>query len=369
MTAVEAAAANAPDRRSPWRPWAVALAVWALIGTGTAVQRWWGNVLLGSPSFLGDELRTSLPRYLIWGALTPLVWVLSRRFPVAGRGAWRHVLVHLAGCAAYVAVQTVAFTLAALAYAGIRRMPGAAVFGMTLLGYLPYDVVLYLAVAGVYHAVTYHRAYVARAVKDAQLETRLAQTELDALRAHLQPRFLFGSLDAVSGLMESDVRGARKALADLSELLRLSLNEGGGRPVPLSDELDLLERYFAVRAMSRGGAVRLRLSVPDSVRDTLVPPALLQPLADQLLSGAGPADAAARLEVSAARVPGGLRLSLRVDGPRPPAADDGAGLLDAVEARLVRICGEGATLRRDTAAGSGICVHVHIPEGWAFRTA
>jgi two-component system LytT family sensor kinase len=349
--------ASAPGAR---RPWVVALAVWALIGVGAGVQRYLGGVLLGGPASLGVELGTSLPRYLVWGALTPAVWYLSRRFPLAGRGAGRHALMHLAGCAAYVAVQTAAFTLADLAYAGIVRPPGAAVFGMTLLSYAPYDLVLYLAIVGVYHAVTYHRAYVARAVKDAQLETRLAQSELDVLRAHLQPRFLFESLDSVSELMERDVRGARKALADLSELLRLSLNEGGGRPVSLAEEVELLERYFSVRALAEGGAVRLRLDVPLTAREALVPPALLQPLADDLLAG-GPdtAGAPADLLVRAGIAQSTLRLEIRVHHSTP--ADGPSALMDAVEARLDRIYGGRAALRRRSAPGGGTAVEVEVP--------
>jgi two-component system LytT family sensor kinase len=345
--------------RGARRPWAVALLVWALIGVGTGLQRYLGGVLLEGPASLAGELRTSLPKYLVWGALTPAVWYLSRRFPLAGRGAGWHVPVHLAGCAAYVAVQTAAFTLADLAYAGIVRPPGAAVFGMTLLSYAPYDLVLYLAIVGVYHAVTYHRAYVARAVKDAQLDTRLAQTELDVLRAHLQPRFLFGSLDSVAELMERDVRGARKALADLSELLRLSLNEGGGRAVTLAEEVELLERYFSVRALAEGGAVRLRLDVAPGARAALVPPALLQPLADDLLAGAGALEEPADLRVRAAIAGATLRLEISVDRSAPGGSH--TALLDAVDARLGRIYGGAAVLRRHPVPGGGTAVEVEVP--------
>jgi two-component system, LytTR family, sensor kinase len=350
----------APSRATLRSTWLRVVGVCVLIATGTVVQRCLGTTIIVGTAHVGDEVMSIFPRYLIRGALTPLVWVLAERFPLAGRGAGRHVLVHVAGWLVYVTAQVAAFTVAEAAFSGWTAAPRPAVFGMVLLGSMPYDTGLYLGVLGVYHAVRYHRAYVARAVKDAQLETRLAQAELDALRAHLQPGFLFRSLDAIARLMEADVRRARKALADLSELLRLSLNEGGGQPVPLGEELELLQRYFAVRALGTHGAPRLRLQVEDGERALLVAPALLQPIADALLEGST-RDGRAVMEVRARR--DGERLHLEIAAPSARTSDGDA--IAAASARLERVYGGGASLHWEN-SGARSLVQIDLPATLSF---
>ncbi|HET6763815.1 MAG TPA: histidine kinase [Longimicrobiaceae bacterium] len=340
------------------RPWLIGLGICILIALGSAVQQSLGRWLQGGSLRLGEEMVALLPRFLVWGGLAGLVWLLSRAYPLAGRGALGNATVHVGGMAVFVLLQTLAFTLSDAVYTGARGVPRAPVFILGMLSSAPADILLYIGVLGVYHAVTYHRAFVARGVKDAQLETRLAQTELDALRTHLQPAFLFESLDAVAMLMAANVRAARKGLADLSELLRLSLNEGGGRPVRLAQEVELLERYFAVRALGKADGPRLHLAVSPAEADVLVAPALLQPIADALMQCPTSQGPPPTLELRVRRQEDVLRVELTAFSALPGA--DGAEMIAATSARLQRIYGTSAFLRC-TLGGTGARVEVTLP--------
>ena len=81
----------------------------------------------------------------------------------------------------------------------------------------------YWAIVGLSHALLYYRESRDRALRAAQLETRLVEAQLKTLQQQLHPHFLFNTLHAISALMHSDVEAADRTLMRLSDLLRLTL--------------------------------------------------------------------------------------------------------------------------------------------------
>ena len=78
-----------------------------------------------------------------------------------------------------------------------------------------------------------------RQLRSSQLETQLAQAQLEVLKMQLQPHFLFNTLHSISTLMHRDVESADRMISRLSEFLRLTLNSAGEQEV---DDDDLEER-------------------------------------------------------------------------------------------------------------------------------
>ncbi len=333
--------------------WGAGVAAWIVAGSGAAVEQYLTRRLVGAYASLPEQLSITLPRYLVWAALTPAVLLLCRRFPMAGPRRLRNAGLHLAGAAGYTALHAAALAAWGHAAAGGGLLPGWAPVRLSLLGYLPADLLVYGTLAAGYHAVAFHRAYTAREVKDAQLQARLAQAELDGLRGHLQPRFLFESLDAVSGLMDRDVRRCRKALADLSDLLRVSLQEGEAPPVPLADELAWLERYLALRTLGREQPAWLDARVEPGAEAALVPRMLLQPIVEGALGEDG---VPACVEVRATTAGGTLRLEVRTATPR--GSDAPAPVLTAAGERLRALHGVDVSER---AGPGGTTVEMRLP--------
>ncbi|MCM2258390.1 MAG: histidine kinase [Vicinamibacteria bacterium] len=173
--------------------------------------------------------------------------------------------------------------------------------------------------------------------RELDLRVMSREAELKALRAQLQPHFLFNALNSISALTTVDPAGARDMCLRLADFLRLSLRHGQRETIPLGEELALVERFLAIEQVRFGDRLRVDWQVDATAREVPVPPLLLQPLVENAV-GHGIAGlvegGAVRIE---ARREGG-RLHLAVENPvdvDAPARRRGEGVgLENVRRRL-----------------------------------
>ena len=198
---------------------------------------------------------------------------------------------------------------------------------LSLLGTLQYLVVVavWLAVAAG-HAMDEERVRVtALALTQARLETQLTRARVSALRAQLQPHFLFNTLNSISVLTSSDPGGAQTMIRRLSDLLRAALSEGDRAAVPLSREIELLDAYLAIQRVRFGERLRVRVDIEPQATDCLVPTLVLQPLVENAIQYAVADREEGGLVAISATLAGG-RLVMRV-------VDDGVGWHDSHDQR------------------------------------
>jgi two-component system LytT family sensor kinase len=113
-----------------------------------------------------------------------------------------------------------------------------------------------------------------------QLEVQLAHAQIDALRMHLNPHFLFNTLNSISSLMRSDIASAGTMLEQFSSLLRITLERGDVQLIPLFDEMEFVEMYMAMQDRRFTGRIRQQISVDPELHDALVPAMILQPIVE-----------------------------------------------------------------------------------------
>jgi hypothetical protein len=151
------------------------------------------------------------------------------------------------------------------------------------------------------------------AAMERELDVRMLarDAELKALKAQLDPHFLFNSLNSISALCGSNPATARTLTTLLAEYLRKSLRTGNAETVTLSEELELVSSYLAIERIRFGPRLELVQEVEEGVRAHRVPPLLLQPLVEnaikhgiaQLLEGGV-------VQIAAAREGDGVRIAI-----------------------------------------------------------
>jgi LytS/YehU family sensor histidine kinase len=198
------------------------------------------------------------------------------------------------------------------------------------------------------------------------LEKSLAQAQLHNLRLQLQPHFLFNTLNTISAVMYEDVATADRMLARLSDLLRMSLEQGAQQEVTLERELEFLRLYVETMKARFEDRLTVEVDAPAELHGALVPPLVLQPLVENSIThGADPKSSAIAIRVRAHRENGTLHMEVRDHGPglSKSAADaltGGIGLANTAQ-RLERLYGVAGRLALSNAEGGGLVVSLEVP--------
>lgn len=315
-----------------------------------------------------EAVEVNLIHYWIWGLLAPLVLLAARRFTFS-RSSWAAVLpVHVGLGVLLTTVQIVAAQLVLTAF-GISPY-GAAPAPLDVVGMAGKALRInfhssfptYWLVLAVVHAIDYYAKYRDREVRASQLEARLAEARLAALKRQMNPHFLFNALNSISALMYVDREAADAMLARLSELLRLALDADGEQEVPLARELAMLSRYLEIEKIRFEDRLRVEIDVAPALLEARVPALSLQPLAENAIRhGISRLPEGGTLRVRGARENGHLRLVIEDDGPGPaPGAGEGIGLAN-LRARLAELYGPEQRLELAGRPGGGTTVEVRIP--------
>jgi sensor histidine kinase YesM len=110
--------------------------------------------------------------------------------------------------------------------------------------------------------------------------TLARESELKALKAQINPHFLFNSLNSISALATVDGKRARDMCIKLSEFLRTTLKLGERQSITLADELSLAKAYLEVEQVRFGARLRVEIDASSACDHCVVPSLLLQPLVE-----------------------------------------------------------------------------------------
>ena len=298
-------------------------------------------------------------------AMGVLVWGLTGLLPWSARRA-RFFTGHALALCVYTAVYATAFAIPDLVRGDFLAAAAAIGRSPVLLWNVLMGSWLYLVIAGLSYAIRSERARERDAAAAAEARLVAKHAQLTALRAQLNPHFLFNALHTVSALISHAPAEADRAIERLGELLRYALAED--EFVPLSSEWDFVLDYLAFESLRLGDRLNVVHRLDSRAAERLVPPLLLQPIVEN----------AVRHGVAARPGGGTIRIEARVDGAGTVVCitDDGAGErpaeegrtggigLTSVRRRLATVYGSGANLRIDPRGpDGGYRVCLTIPEG------
>ena len=306
-------------------------------------------------------LLDAMPSWLLLALLVPGVVAVARRVRLDKPPARRAVLIHvLAAIAFAVAHQVMMALLIQWRFSDVRF---GLYFTKMVVAYLAIDVVVYWGVVGGYYAIDYARELRRRELTATQLQVSLTEARLQALRAQVNPHFLFNTLNAISVLaMKGDVQRVTQTLALLGDLLRLTIDSELPQRLPLSRELELTDLYLEIQRVRFPDRLMVDRDIAADALDALVPSLLLQPIVENaVVHGIAQHVEAGRITLRARRDGGDLRLQVCDTGPGFPsgALRHGIGLTNTRE-RLSQLYG-GEQRVTWWNGESGACVQITIP--------
>jgi signal transduction histidine kinase len=349
----------------PWRPFLTVLSGLALFTTLQILVsfKWWGKA---ADLTYREAILSGAATWYPWIVLAPFVFLVCRRFRFDGETWGWSAAVHLPSSFLFGGLWT-------LLRWGLSFSPWVDERPLSIervaVAHFYLWFLAYWILVGVHEAWRNYRRFTEGELRASQLEARLAQAQLEVLKGQLHPHFLFNTLHAISTLIHRDPDAADEMLAQLSDLLRMTLATVGVQEVPLQQELEFLRRYLDIQQTRFADRLRVVVDVPPDTLDVKVPNQVLQPLVENAIHHGVDARRGDGLVEIRARAEGDmLRLEVRDDGPglrstpgaAPKPAGSGIGLSNT-RARLHELYGPKSALELADYPAGGTLVSLLIP--------
>src|SRR5229473_1480028 len=334
-------AANIPER--PTRRLGLYLLSWAPI---TVIL----SYLMAKPAGLGwwNATFVVIPLCLIYAFVCLSAWYSCKAAPIQTTPPRRLFLTHTVAAVLvsllWVEVaKLIAYLLSQLhSFQGLDQKFAPQAPLLFAAGFMLYS----LAVASHYVILEIEES---RAAQARVLETSILarDAELKALKAQINPHFLFNSLNSISALTSKDPAKAQEMCILLADFLRMTLGLGEKTLVPLREELELLQRFLAIEKVRFGERLQVDAHVEAQAQACLLPPLILQPLVENaIIHGIAGLPAGGTVRLAAECSGGQLHLSIEnsVDPDATPSRKGGLGLAN-VRQRLETRYGKEASMK------------------------
>ncbi len=353
-----------------WGQWAIAFGVWTVIAFVFTAMLYYSQLLGERPITWRRAAGYQFIYPYLWMVGTMIVLWLARRFPLEGRHWPRRLVYHFLFA-----------TLAAIFITGCYQIlyhflfvngPDKPYSPWVTLSWIIFNSSENYGIYGLLllfnHATNYYRRYREGELRASQLQAQLSQAELQALKMQLHPHFLFNTLHSISALVHQDPEAADRMIARLGDFLRLTLDNSGTQEVTLLKELEFLQCYLEIERVRFQDRLTTHMDIDSHSLDSRVPNLILQPIVENALRhGIAPRATPGRIEISAKRNNGSLRIEVKDNGPGISAISatngrfrEGLGLTNT-RARLEQLYGEAHRFELTNDPDGGLTVTLEIP--------
>jgi two-component system sensor histidine kinase AlgZ len=267
----------------------------------------------------GEAAALAAPMVLLLAVMALSAWYPCRSVPLSPSNTARIGSTH---AVASVVVSGL-WVLAGAGFAGLFdwAMPAPVSFGLRYGSQVPalflIGILVYLLSAALHYVyLSLEEAREAERRGSAR-EILKREAELTALKAQIQPHFLFNSLNSISSLTSTDPARAREMCVSLADFLRKTLAVEERESIPIGEELSLVRSYLDVERIRFGARLNVEEQIAPEENRWLVPPLLLQPLIENaVLHGIGTLVEGGIVRIEVARA--GHRVRIVVSNPFDP---------------------------------------------------
>ena len=318
----------------------VFLSGWLVLATFFALQEWATSRAWNYHLEFGRIYLLWVIQFLLWGGICWIMWWKLGEW--IQRAALRSVLLYILPLSIAVSVLEEVVWVACTWHFRVGYPSWS--FRHRVVFFLDSELVdnlvIFWVVFLLFRGVGYYQKLREKEFKEMRLESELTNAQLRALRMQLNPHFLFNTMNSISSLMHSDVEMADRMLEQMCSMLRMTLDRGDARLIPLKDEIEFVQMYMLIQQMRFTGKVHSYVAIDPEVLDALVPTMILQPLMENAyVHGVALTRGEAFLGIEAQNQGGQLRICVRNSGRGLPtngsSGHDGHGVgIANVKARL-----------------------------------
>ena len=314
---------------------------------------------------------------LVCAVLTPVVLRLVEHWPIERPRLFARTGLHFAFSLVFTvaksALGTCVYQVFPALYAPVAPMTATHEFALQLLYGAQNGVIAYWLVAVAQTAYRNYIRYQERTQEALRLElgaeqlrTQITHAQLNALKAQLQPHFLFNTLNAIMVLIRKNrVELAERTLERFGDMLRVVLADIDSQEVPLSKELEYAGLYLAIEQLRFSDRLRVSIDVQPELYEALVPHMCLQPILENAVRHGIEAKAGAgSLSITARRSDDQLYIVVSDDGLGFDAvrASQCKGIgISNTRARLRQLYGAAGNITIQPAEGGGAWVELEMP--------
>jgi sensor histidine kinase YesM len=211
--------------------------------------------------------------YIIKLALTyPIWWLLFRR--LRDRSNKEKITLHIVFLPLFVIIWQQLFYLGSEAF-GFGHLQGAASAWDI---YIPS--LFYVLQFGILHSYNYYLDNQRKVQLEGELRNAALKSELSALKAQLNPHFLYNVFNTISASVPAKNEKTRRMIAELSDLFRYQLKASQVEKVALHEELDFVNKYLELEKERFQERLNIEIDVDYDIMNEMIPPMLLQPLVE-----------------------------------------------------------------------------------------
>lgn len=353
-----------------WGRLALIWIAWTLVGLFFTCQQYLASIRSDQQVDWSVAVFSQFTYVYLWALVTPVVLWLSRRFHVERNNWQQHLLIHLLCGIAFMFLISSAHQI--MGYLNYGRPLGRPYQFTRTLRNVVYNssevFATYCLIILLSHAFAYYNRYRQGELRATQLESLLAQAQLQSLKMQLHPHFLFNTLHSISALLHTDVEAARRMIVRLGDFLRLTLENAGTQEVTVQQEMEFLKGYLEIEQIRFQDRLTVKLYVEPCALDTTIPNLILQPIVENAIRhGIAPRSTPGLIEIDVKRDNGVLRIKIRDNGPGLPVNQScikkfkgGLGLANT-RARLDQLYGSAHRFELENNPSGGLTVTLEMP--------
>jgi two-component system, LytTR family, sensor histidine kinase AlgZ len=301
---------------------------------------------LTTPIGWRESIGLAIPLSLIYAFICTTAYFSCRATPLEKSSVTTIAITHLAGALIASGIWILLARFLAYSLSRSNSFPN-------IEQQISHELPVILAAGILYYLLSVDLYYVMMAVEASrEAEARALQAgilareaELKALKAQVNPHFLFNSLNSISALTSSDPAKAREMCILLGDFLRRTLGLGEKSAIPLEEELSLIHSFLAVEKVRFGSRIQMDEKIDKDAMSVPVPPLLLQPLVENaIVHGVANLIEGGRvhLDINAQNGVLSVLVENNFDPDAPPRRKSGVGLANVRQRLAARYGGQAS---------------------------